>query len=97
MEMIRLLSYSAQLQIRARAELELRNRGGRTSPFAHYQFEPMAYIQQKLRWQPWAGDTDHPGQADIIQAYRLALKNLRPHREFAHQTAALAHPLPDWK
>ena len=77
-----MLSYSQQVQIRAKAELELRKRGGRTSPFARYQFEPLAYIREQLRWQPWQGDRAHPGQIEIVDAYALALKQQHERRAF---------------
>jgi hypothetical protein len=82
MERIQLLSYSQQVQIRAKAELELRKRGGRTSPFAHYQFEPLAYIREKLRWQPWQGDSAQPGQVEIVDAYALAIKQQHERRAY---------------
>lgn len=70
-----MLSYSAQLQIRARAELELRRRGGRdASQFATYQLAPLRYIREKLGWEPWAGDTAHPGQVEVLEAYADALR-----------------------
>jgi hypothetical protein len=78
-----LLSYSQQVQIRAKAELELRKRGGRDrSPFARYQFDSLGYIREKLRWQPWAGAAEHPGQAEILAAYTLALKQQHERRAF---------------
>lgn len=44
------------------------------SPFARYQLDPLAYIRDKLGWQPWAGDSDHPGQVEILDAYADALR-----------------------
>lgn len=70
-----MLSSSAQLQIRAKAQLELRKRGlVGVSPFARYRFAPERYIVEQLGWQPWAGDADHPGQAEILAAYAAALR-----------------------
>jgi hypothetical protein len=70
-----LLSSSAQLQIRAKAQLELRKRGlVGISPFERYRFEPERYIVEKLGWQPWRGDAEHPGQAEVLEAYAAALR-----------------------
>jgi hypothetical protein len=78
-----LLSSSTQLQLRARAELELRRRGlSGVSPFARYRFTPHAYIRAKLGWSPWMGDGDHVGQAEIIDAYALALKQQHERRDY---------------
>jgi len=41
---------------------------------ARYQFEPAAYISDKLGWEPWAGDEAHPGQVEILDAYVRALQ-----------------------
>jgi hypothetical protein len=74
METTRLLSSSA-LQLRAKAQLELRRRGlVGVSPWIRYQFQPAAYIRDKLGWQPWAGDADHPGQIEVLDAYAAALR-----------------------
>ena len=49
---------------------------------ARYQFEPEAYIQDKLGWTPWrgaageGGEVAIPGQADILDAYALALRQM---------------------
>lgn len=73
--MTRLLSSSTQLQIRARAQLELRRRGlVGVSPYARYQLDPIGYIRDKLGWQPWAGDADYPGQVEVLDAYAAALR-----------------------
>jgi hypothetical protein len=76
METTRLQSYSTtNLQLRARAELELRRRGiSGVSPFAPYRFDPQRYIREKLGWTPWAGAEGHPGQAEILDAYADALR-----------------------
>jgi hypothetical protein len=70
-----LLSSSASLQLRARAELELRKRGGRESPFARYRFNAQGYIRAKLGWEPWQGESDHPGQVEVLDAYSAALRS----------------------
>ncbi|MHB1131666.1 MAG: hypothetical protein ACYC4L_04690 [Chloroflexota bacterium] len=69
------------LRLRAQAELERRRRAGETSgdgqpkdPFARYRYAPEAYIADKLGWQPWRGDAEHPGQMEVVEAYTLALR-----------------------
>lgn len=44
--------------------------------------DPATYIRDNLGWDPWAGDGDHPGQVDIIEAYTLALRQQLERREF---------------
>ena len=48
--------------------------GPRPSPFDSYRFEPERYIVEKLGWTPWRGSPDRPGQADVLDAYTLALR-----------------------
>ncbi|MCC6271637.1 MAG: hypothetical protein IT190_10200, partial [Microbacteriaceae bacterium] len=74
---------ATSLQIRAAAELERRKRGGvGVSPFAEYRFEPIRYIIEKLGWHPWAGDAEHPGQVEVLQAYELALRQLHERYDY---------------
>lgn len=71
-----MLSSSAQLQIRAKAQLELHKRGlVGTSPLARYVLDPRGYIRHKLGWEPWQGDPAHPGQVEILDAYAAALRS----------------------
>jgi len=49
--------------------------------FEEYQFEPIRYIIEKLRWHPWAGD-DHPGQVEVLDAYRRALLQLHERDDY---------------
>lgn len=81
---------SSSVQLRAQAQLELHKRGlVGVSPFARYRFDPLRYIQEKLRWEPWRGDSEHPGQADILDAYALALRQQHERRAYdAGQLAA---------
>lgn len=66
--------------IRAKAELERRRRekerGAKPddNPFAQYRYDAVRYVIDKLGWHPWAGDEEHPGQVEILQAYELALR-----------------------
>lgn len=84
-------------QIRAQAELERRKRGVvGVNPFAEYRFEPIRYITDKLGWHPWAGDGDHPGQMEVLQAYELALRQL--HERFDYEQGTLtADQLQYWQ
>jgi hypothetical protein len=84
---------------RALAELELRNRGASgitINPFAHYRFNPLGYIQDKLGWHPWAGDGEHPGQVEIIAAYELALRQLHERDDY-EQGNITASELRHWQ
>lgn len=42
--------------------------------FAPYRFDPARYIRDKLGWTPWVGDAAHPGQAEILDTYAVALR-----------------------
>lgn len=70
----------------AKAILELRRRGvtGDTEAdnLTRYRFNPIGYIQDKLKWQPWAGDGKHPGQVEVLQAYELALRQLHERDDY---------------
>lgn len=74
---------------RAKAELEYRRRtqGQDKNPYARYRFDPIGYIQDKLGWHPWAGDPNHPGQVEVLQAYTLALRQL--HERAAYEQGEL--------
>lgn len=52
------------------------------NPFAQYRFDPIRYIIEKLGWYPWAGDADHPGQVEVLQAYELALRQLHERYDY---------------
>jgi len=41
-----------------------------------YKYDPYTYIVERLGWTPWSGTAEHPGQVQIIEAYRLALLQL---------------------
>lgn len=85
------------LRLRARAELERRRRGiVGDDPFARYRFDPVGYIVDKLGWTPWAGDDEHPGQREVIEAYVLALR--QQHERDAFQRGEIAESdLQFWK
>ncbi len=47
-----------------------------------YRFHPFDYITEKLGWHPWAGDGEHPGQVEVLQAYELALRQLHERYDY---------------
>lgn len=67
------VKYTPELKQKAAAALELRRRAG-GADFTRYQFAPADYIRDKLGWSPWAGDADHPGQVEVLDAYAAALR-----------------------
>ena len=89
---------ATSLQLRAAAELERRRRnvGKDSNPFAQYRFEPIRYIIEKLGWHPWAGDADHPGQVEVLQAYELALRQLHERYDYDRGTLT-AEQLQYWQ
>lgn len=89
---------ATSLQLRAAAELERRRRnvGKDSNPFAQYRFEPIRYIIEKLGWHPWAGDADHPGQVEVLQAYELALRQLHERYDYERGTLT-AEQLQYWQ
>jgi hypothetical protein len=97
-----MLSYSASsslLQLRARAALELHRRreaGELTGRFDAYRFEPERYITEQLGWQPWRGTPGAPGQAEILDAYALALRQQHERRDYESERLA-AHELTCWQ
>lgn len=51
--------------------------------FEPYKFDPAAYIQKFLGWQPWAGpDEAHPGQVEVLNAAVLAIRQQIEKRAF---------------
>jgi hypothetical protein len=55
--------------------------------FKPYQFDPAGYIKRYLRWEPWraeegSGVDGAIGQADIMDAYALALRQLHERDDF---------------
>lgn len=49
-------------------------RAASVNPFARYQYDTYGYIADKLGWHPWFGTAAQPGQAEVIAAYELALR-----------------------
>jgi hypothetical protein len=47
-----------------------------------YCFDPAGYISERLGWQAWSGDDEHPGQIQILDAYVLALQQQHERRDF---------------
>jgi hypothetical protein len=75
---------ATSLALRAKAELELRRRNvdRNANPLAEYQFDVVRYVIDKLGWHPWAGDGEHAGQVEVMQAYELALRQLHERHEY---------------
>lgn len=75
------------LLLKVKIEKERRRRGlSGKSRFEQYRFEPIRYIIDKLGWHPWAGDADHPGQVEVLQAYELALRQLHERYDYEQGT-----------
>lgn len=63
---------------------------------AAYCFRAADYIREKLGWSPWAGTPEMPGQAEIIDAYTLALRQM--HEKAAwEQGETLTEKLQYWQ
>ncbi len=84
-----LSSAASTWQIRARAEKERRHRqkAGKGA-FHDYQYDPARYIREKLGWEPWKGTPEEPGQAEVLEAYTLALR--QQHERDAWEKGELA-------
>jgi hypothetical protein len=75
------------LMLKVKIEKERRRRGiSGKNRFEQYRFEPLRYITDKLGWHPWAGDADHPGQVEVVQAYELALRQLHERYDYEQGT-----------
>ncbi len=75
------------LLLRVKIEKERRRRGiSGKNRFEQYRFKPLRYITDKLGWHPWAGDADHPGQVEVVQAYELALRQLHERYDYEQGT-----------
>lgn len=66
----------------AQLALKLYGPAPQDARFAPTRFDPAAYIKKFLQWEPWAGDVEHPGQAEIIDAYTLALRQQHERKAF---------------
>lgn len=66
--------------------MEFRKRAGdgdaQKNPYAEYRFDPVRYVIDKLGWHPWAGDSEHPGQVEVLEAYRLALQQQHERQQY---------------
>jgi hypothetical protein len=52
------------------------------SRFEPYRFDPVNYIIDFLKWEPWNGTDENPGQIQIINAYTLALRQQFERRDW---------------
>src|SRR5574337_1886417 len=50
--------------------------------FAEYRLDPERYIREKLRWTPWSGTAEQPGQIEVLEAIRLAIRQQLEKRDF---------------
>ena len=44
------------------------------NPLERYQTDAAGYIKRYLHWSPWSGTAEQPGQAQIVEAYNLAIR-----------------------
>ena len=74
---------SAHTLWRVRLEKERRGRRDQArQSLESTRFDPVRYIREKLGWEPWDGDNDHPGQQQILDAYALALRQQHEKRDY---------------
>lgn len=57
-----------------RAELTDHDQVSAEADLSEYQWDPHRYIREKLGWTPWRGTPEMPGQAEVLDAYLLALQ-----------------------
>src|ERR1043165_5968919 len=50
--------------------------------FEATRYDARSYIINRLGWEPWSGDGEHPGQQEIIAAYELALRQQHERRAY---------------
>lgn len=78
------------------AERDVGTGGGEFAALHAYRFRPLDYIREVLGWEPWSGSEEEPGQAEIIAAYELALRQQIERQEFENGRLSLAD-LQVWK
>ena len=79
------------------AEQEEMDRLLQSEGLRRYRYDPERYIQEQLGWTPWRGDVHGiPGQADIIDAYTLALRQMHE-RDAWEQGELLPSELRYWQ
>lgn len=47
-----------------------------------YRFDPIRYIRDCLKWEPWQGSPEHPGQIEILECYARILRQMHEKREY---------------
>ncbi len=47
-----------------------------------FLFDPAAFICERLKWEPWAGTDEEPGQLQIIEWYEKILRQLHEKHDF---------------
>lgn len=50
--------------------------------FRPFRFDPINYIKTFLKWTPWSGGDRSDGQAEVLEAYKLALLQLHERRDY---------------
>jgi hypothetical protein len=73
-------------QAQIRIEAERRRRASRAAAqrtaLARFRFDPAGYITEHFGWTPWRGSPERPGQMEVLEAYRLALRQQHERRDF---------------
>lgn len=97
--------HRAAIQIRARARLErlrrIRENGGSLDAPTladRYAHHPVAYVRERLGWEPWSGTEELPGQVQVIEAVNLAIRQQEERRDFENgliPESKLKHWRPD--
>jgi len=48
-----------------------------------YRYDVIRYVEERLGWSPWRGNgDDKPGQAEILEAYELSLRQQHERKEY---------------
>ncbi len=91
--------------VRARVELERRRRAALAASSAgprelsmaeRYALNPVAYIREKLGWEPWRGTPEAPGQVEVLEQYELAIRQQLERHDF-EQGRVTAEQLQHWQ
>lgn len=69
---------------------------GAGEAFVSYRFDPVAYVKDKLKYTPWAGQNGATGQVELLEYYGLVLKQLHERKEY-EQGEKEEHELIHWK
>lgn len=75
-------SYQAWLYCHERAAGQAEAKTEISASMLKYRFEPSRYIREVLKWKPWSGTAERPGQQQVLDAYALALRQQHERRDF---------------